>query len=518
MRDTSKSRSDEELEKLKDQFEEELDAIKRQYEREIASLRFEVQRKDEKIEVLEDTVEKVKKPPLIFAYVLRLQGDDLAEGQAVVARGHDILKVNIGIMEKPNLQLGQYVWVHPQTYAIVEVSTERHKGVIARIHDVQDDILVITIDGDMEKRLIRCSKELAADIKPGFQLSVLPPTMEILNIIPNTDVNTLLLGEKPKLGYYSLGGLDEAIERIKDVIVLPFKEKKLFERIKLQAPRGVLLYGPPGCGKTLLAKAVAGETDMTFFNVSIADILSKWVGESERIIKEIFRQSKDRKPSIIFFDEIEAIFTTRGLFDSSGVHKNIIAQILSEMDGIIEMKDVFVIGATNRPDLLDPALLRPGRFDEIIEIARPNRKEAEDILKIYLTDDLPVDEKYLESYSSKRKAINALRRFVIGEVYDTNKWVKIKVDDEAKEEVKTVKRKDIISGALIDAIVKTAKKNFVKRILGSKSRKGGLCPEDLAQAIEEECKEHAITEIYVLEKRQREVLRSLDLKADPMVR
>jgi proteasome-associated ATPase len=312
-------RKEEEVQKLKEEFTEELEMQKRQYEREISSLKFEMQRKDEKIEILEDTYEKVKKPPLLFAYVIRLKGDDLAEGQVVVSRGNEILKVNIGISEKPELILGQYVWVHPQTYAIVEVSGERHRGIIARIHDVIEDKIVICVDGDTEKRLARCSEEMLAKIKPGFQLSVLPPRMDILEIIPNIDVNTLLLGEKPDFNYNDIGGLDDAIERVKDVIVLPYQEKDLFAKVKLKAPKGILLYGPPGCGKTLLAKAVASETHMTFFNVSIADILSKWVGESERIIKEIFRQAKERAPSIVFFDEIEAIFTTRGMFDSSGV-------------------------------------------------------------------------------------------------------------------------------------------------------------------------------------------------------
>jgi len=516
--DESKEDFEVELDNLKKEFEEDLDSTKRQYEREVASLRFDVQRRDQKVEVLEDTLERVKKPPLLYAHVLRLKGSDLEGRHVVVARGNEILKVSIGILDEPSLKVGQYVWVHPQSYAIVEVSNEMHKGIIARIHDVIDHTLVISIDGDVEKRLIKCSDDLLSTIKPGFQLSVLPPTMEILEIIPNIDVNTLLLGEKPKVKYEEIGGLGKPIERIKDVIVLPYKEKKLFDKIKLRAPRGILLYGPPGCGKTLLAKAVATETHMTFFNVSIADILSKWVGESERIIKEIFRQAKERKPSIIFFDEIEAIFTVRGYLDSSGVHKNIIAQILSEMDGIVGLEDVFVIGATNRPDLLDPALLRPGRFDEIIEIPRPNKKEADDIFRIYLTDDLPVDERYIKEHSSKKKAVTALRKFAVGELYGPEKWIKVKVDEEAKREVKTVKRKDIVSGALIDAIIKTAKKNFVKRILSSKSRKGGLCPDDLALAIDEECKEHAITEVYVYEKRQREALRGLDLKADPMVR
>src|SRR2546430_12280449 len=390
-------------------------------------------------------------------------------------------------------------------------------GVIAKVNDILDGKLVVSIEGDMEKRLVEAEKSTIKKLKPGFQISVLPPTMEVLEVLPNLEVKSLLLGEKPNVTYALIGGLSEHIERIRDVVVLPFQEAKLFEQIKLVAPKGILLYGPPGCGKTMLAKAIATENDMTFFNVSIADVLSKWVGESERIIKEIFRQAHEKKPSIVFFDEIEALFTVRGMMDTSGVHKNIIAQILSEMDGLVELHDVFVIGATNRADLVDPALLRPGRFDEIIEIPRPDRRAAEEILRIYLNEDLPTAESLDEAYGGHKEAVDALRRFVLDELYGENKWVKVKLDVEAKEAIKTVKRKDIISGAIIEAIVTTAKKNFVKRVILLKKterKKEGLTMKDLEMAIDEESKEHAITEMYVYEKRQREVFRT---GADPMV-
>jgi proteasome-associated ATPase len=409
------------------------------------------------------------------------------------------------------------VWVHPQTYAIVEGSLTKNSGVIAKVHDILEGKLVVSIEGDMEKRLVECEKSTLKKLKPGFQISVLPPTMELLEVLPNLEVKSLLLGEKPNVTYALIGGLSEHIERIRDVVVLPFQEAKLFESIKLVAPKGILLYGPPGCGKTMLAKAIATENDMTFFNVSIADVLSKWVGESERIVKEIFRQARERAPSIVFFDEIEALFTVRGMMDTSGVHKNIIAQILSEMDGLIQMENVFVLGATNRADLVDPALLRPGRFDEIIEIPRPTRQASEEIAKIYLTDDLPVPADLESEQGGHGPAIEALRKYVIDELYGENKWVKVKLDAEAKEAIKTVKRMDIVSGAIISAIVKTAKKNYVKRVIAMKKadrKKEGLSFKDLSMAVEEECKEHAITEMYVYEKRQREVFRT---GADPMV-
>src|SRR5947209_2838515 len=414
-------------EEVRDEFEEKMDRLRRQYERDLHSFRYEIEEREYRLKAYEDKFNKIKQPPLLYAYVVRKEGPDLDGNQVVVARATELLKVSTGLVDKAQL------------------------------------------------------------------------------------------GERPNVKYGAIGGLSEAIERIKDVVVLPYQEAKLFAQISLEAPRGILLYGPPGCGKTLLVKAIATENDMTFFNVSIADVLSKWVGESERIIKEIFRQAHEKKPSIVFFDEIEALFTVRGMMDTSGVHKNIIAQILSEMDGLVELHDVFVIGATNRADLVDPALLRPGRFDEIIEIPRPDRKAAEEILRIYLNEDLPTAESLDETYGGHKEAVDALRRFVLDELYGENKWVKVKLDAEAKEAIKTVKRKDIISGAIIEAIVTTAKKNFVKRVILLKKterKKEGLTMKDLEMAIDEESKEHAITEMYVYEKRQREVFRT---GADPMV-
>src|SRR2546425_1145620 len=405
-------------EEVRDEFEEKMDRLRRQYERDLHSFRYEIEEREYRLKAYEDKFNKIKQPPLLYAYVVRKEGPDLDGNQVVVARATELLKVSTGLVDKSQLGVGQYVWVHPQTYAIVEGSAVRNEGVIAKVVDMLDGKLVISVVGDMEKRLIDCDKNVYKKLKPGFQIGVLPPTMEVLDVLPNLEVKSLLLG---------------------------------------------------------------------------------------------------KKPNIVFFDEIEALFTVRGMTDTSGVQKNIIAQILSEMDGLVELHDVFLIGATNRADLVDPALLRPGRIDEIIDIPRPHRKAAEEVLRIYLNEDLPAAASLEETYGGHKEAIDALRRYVLDELYGENKWVKVKLDTEAKEAIKTVKRKDIISGAIIEAIVTTAKKNFVKRVIALKKadrKKEGLTMRDLEMAIDEESKEHAITEMYVYEKRQREVFRT---GADPMV-
>src|SRR6266545_1489867 len=229
---------------VRDEFEEKMDRLRRQYERDLHSFRYEIEEREYRLKAYEDKFNKIKQPPLLYAYVVRKEGPDLDGNQVVVARATELLKVSTGLVDKTSLGLGQYVWVHPQTYAIVEGSATRNSGVIAKVMDILEGRLVVSIEGDMEKRLVECEKSLMKKLKPGFQISVLPPTMELLEVLPNLEVKSLLLGEKPNVTYAMIGGLSEHIERIRDVVVLPFQEAKLFEQIKLVAPKGILLFGP----------------------------------------------------------------------------------------------------------------------------------------------------------------------------------------------------------------------------------------------------------------------------------
>ena len=507
---------------------DELEQLREGHDREVRDLRWDLSQKERslsslqgQLQVVEERMRKVQEPPLIYAYILRLAGSDLSESEVAVVRGSDLLKVSTGAMDKATLGLGQYVWLHPQSYAIIGASDQYHKGIIARVFDIDEHRLVLSLGEGSERRVLPLPVGLEAPLKPGYQLAVLPPSLEVLEVLPSLEVRDLFLGERPNVRYGQIGGHSGIIERIKDVMVLPFEETALFERVDLQAPRGILLHGPPGCGKTMLVKAIATEHQMTFFNVSVADILSKWVGESERIIQELFKQAKERAPSIIFFDEIEALLTTRGRQDTSGVHKNILGQILAEMDGLLSLRDVFVVGATNRPDMLDPALLRPGRFDEIIEVPRPDRSGAAEVLRVYLHDGLPLHPSGRAQGQSPTEAWEALRSAVLDEIYGDDAWIKVKVDPEAHEAVKTLLRRDVISGAILAAVVRTAKKNYVKRVRGltpDEQQADGISHADLSAAIEEETIEHALTEYYTFQKRQRELQRAQTEEwGDPMV-
>src|SRR2546426_10106982 len=242
-----------------------------------------MEERESRLKAYEDKFNKIKQPPLLYAYAVRKEGPALEGNQGVAARATELLKVSTGLVDKSQLGVGQYVWVHPQTYAIVEGSAVRNEGVIAKVVDMLDGKLVISVEGDMEKRLIDCDKNVFKKLKPGFQIGVLPPTMEVLEILPNLEVKSLLLGEKPNVTYGEIGGLMGAIERVKDGGGLPYPEAKLFAQISLEAPPGILLYGPPGCGKTLLVKANAAGEDTTLLNDSIADVLSKRVVGSRAI-------------------------------------------------------------------------------------------------------------------------------------------------------------------------------------------------------------------------------------------
>jgi len=319
------------------------------------------------------------------------------------------------------------------------------------------------------------------------------------------EVEELVLEEVPDVTYEDIGGLHDQIESIRDAVELPYMHKDLFDAYGLAAPKGILLYGPPGCGKTLIAKAVAnslagavasktGKTDARsyFLNIKGPELLNKYVGETERQIRLIFGRAKEKSdegvPVIVFFDEMDSLFRTRGSGISSDVESTIVPQLLSELDGVEGLKNVIVIGASNREDLIDPAILRPGRLDVKIKIERPDEEAARQIFRIYLGEEMPLDADELARHGDRAAMTTRMIEQVVAEMYstaDANRFLEVTYANGDKE---ILYFKDFSSGAMIENVVRRAKKEAIKREIADGTR--GVRVQDLVDAIAQEFREH----------------------------
>jgi proteasome-associated ATPase len=320
------------------------------------------------------------------------------------------------------------------------------------------------------------------------------------------EVEELVLEEVPDITYDQVGGLVEQIEEIRDAVELPYVHKDLFAEYGLEPPKGILLYGPPGCGKTLIAKAVAnslakavatrtGRPDARsyFLNIKGPELLNKWVGETERQIRLIFQRAKEKSdegvPVIVFFDEMDSLFRTRGTGISSDVESTIVPQLLSELDGVEALKNVIVIGASNREDLIDPAILRPGRLDVKIKISRPDPVAARQIFRIYLDQDIPFDSEQMAGFDGDRSAfLDDMITRTVDLMYsedEENRFLEVTYANGDRE---VLFFKDFSSGAMIENIVRRAKKDAIKRQIDGGTV--GLKDEDLMKAIKQEFREH----------------------------
>ncbi|NNE74310.1 MAG: proteasome ATPase, partial [Acidimicrobiales bacterium] len=328
-----------------------------------------------------------------------------------------------------------------------------------------------------------------------------------LEVLPRPEVEDLVLEEVPDISYDDVGGLDEQIEMITDAVELPFLHQDLFSEFDLPAPKGILLYGPPGCGKTLIAKAVAnslakkvaavsgdGEARSFFFNIKGPELLNKYVGETERQIRLVFQRAREKAdegwPVIVFFDEMESLFRTRGSGISSDIESTIVPQLLAEIDGVETLKNVIVIGASNREDLIDPAILRPGRLDVKIKIERPDETAATSIFSRYMTPELPIDENIVSTVGGgdRNKAVQAMIEEAVSKMYaheEHNQFLEVTYQNGDKE---IMYFKDFSSGAMIENVVRRAKKLAIKRVLHGGTR--GIRTEDLLDATVQEFKEH----------------------------
>jgi proteasome-associated ATPase len=328
----------------------------------------------------------------------------------------------------------------------------------------------------------------------------------LLEKLPRPEVEELVLEEVPDVSYDDVGGLDEQIEMIKDAVELPYLYGDLFKEHELQPPKGILLYGPPGCGKTLIAKAVANSlakrvAEKTgnssarsyFLNIKGPELLNKYVGETERQIRLIFERAREKSeegyPVIVFFDEMDSLFRTRGTGISSDIESTIVPQLLAEIDGVESLKNVIVIGASNREDLIDPAILRPGRLDVKIKIERPDAESATKIFLQYLTPSLPIADSELKAAGGDpNEAVGRMIKIAVDHMYDTdeeNKFLEVTYQNGDKE---LLYFKDFSSGAMIENIVRRAKKLSIKRTIAGGER--GIEGQDLLDSIKQEFREH----------------------------
>ncbi|MGH7273228.1 MAG: proteasome ATPase [Nitrospiria bacterium] len=454
------------------------------------------------IEALKLEVEKLTAPPSTYA----IFSSGNKDGTVNVFVAGRKMKVNL----HPEIQIdalkkGQQLILNEALNA-VETCDFDMQGEVVRLKDLLGDHRAIVSLRADEERVAELADPLFREkLSVGDHLLFDPRSGYLLEKLPKSEVEEVVLEEVPDVTYESIGGLDEQIEQIKDAVELPFLHPDLFAEHRLLPPKGILLYGPPGCGKTLIAKAVAnsiakklagrtGKDIRSFFlHVKGPELLNKYVGESERQIREVFKKAKEKAeeglPVIVFFDEMDALFRTRGTGISSDIESTIVPQFLSEIDGVERLRNVIVIGASNRQDLIDPAILRPGRLDVKIRIERPDKKSAHEIFSKYLTADLPYHaDELTQEQGNRLQMVQRLVGLTVEEMYstaDANKFLEVTYANGEKE---MFYFKDFSSGALIEGIVARAKKYAIKRAISTGEK--GIKAEDLIRAIRDEFREH----------------------------
>ncbi len=457
----------------------------------------------EQLALLREEVEKLTSPPNPFGTILRINED----GTADVNTSGRKLRVNV----EPNLEIkalevGQEVLLN-EAYNIIDVRAFDISGEVVTVKErISQDRLVVLGRAD-EERVVELAAPMATEhVRAGDHVRLDTRTGLVFEKLIRPEVEELVLEEVPDVTYADIGGLTEQIVAIQDAVELPYIHKERFTEYNLAPPKGVLLYGPPGCGKTLIAKAVAnslakavaakeGNEDIRsyFLNIKGPELLNKYVGETERQIHLIFQRAKEKSdegvPVIVFFDEMDSLFRTRGTGVSSDVESTIVPQLLSELDGVETLKNVIVIGASNREDLIDPAILRPGRLDVKVKIERPNEDAARQIFGIYLTNDLPYSQAEVAAAGGDLQShIATLIETVVTRMYDDgdhNRFLEVTYANGDRE---VLFFKDFASGAMIENIVSRAKKDAIKREI--KGEPKGLTVADLTGAIVQEFKEH----------------------------
>ncbi|MEA3184474.1 MAG: proteasome-associated ATPase [Ilumatobacteraceae bacterium] len=471
---------------------------------------------------LREEVDRLGQPPSGYGVLLAAHSDDTVD---VFTSGRKMRLTCSPNIEVAELKQGQTVRLN-EALTVVEANAFEAVGEISTLREIlSDGHRALVVGHADEERIVWLAEplvaaeflpeEIAADddndndrkprkLRPGDSLLVDTKAGYAFERIPKAEVEDLVLEEVPDVSYHDIGGLTRQIEQIRDAVELPFLHKDLYREYSLRPPKGVLLYGPPGCGKTLIAKAVANslakkmaevrgedarEAKSYFLNIKGPELLNKFVGETERHIRLIFQRAREKAsegtPVIVFFDEMDSIFRTRGTGVSSDVETTVVPQLLSEIDGVEGLENVIVIGASNREDMIDPAILRPGRLDVKIKIERPDAEAAQDIFSKYLTENLPVNADDLAEFGGDRGAcIKAMIEKVVDRMYaevDENRFLEVTYANGDKE---VMYFKDFNSGAMIQNVVDKAKKFAIKSVL--ESGQHGLRIQHLLDSIVDE--------------------------------
>ena len=459
----------------------------------------------EHIAALREEVDKLTQPPAAYGTFLGTNDDGTVD---VFSGGRKMRVALHPEIDLGELQRGHEVVLNESLNVVLARSAELSGEVVTLKEVLEDKKRALIVGRADEERVVELAESLVGEkLRAGDTMLMDSRTGLLLEKLPRPEVEELVLEEVPDISYADVGGLDTQIEAITDAVELPFVHRELFVEHKLPAPKGVLLYGPPGCGKTLIAKAVANSlakkvAEVTgdnsaksyFLNIKGPELLNKYVGETERQIRLVFQRAREKSeegmPVIVFFDEMDSLFRTRGTGISSDMESTIVPQLLAEIDGVETLKNVIVIGASNREDLIDPAILRPGRLDVKIKIERPNEDAAAQIFARYLTADLPLDADEVKSLGGgdREKAVRSMIEKTVEDMYrddEANRFIEVTYQNGDKE---IMYFKDFSSGAMIENIVRRAKKLAIKRTIANEGK--GIRLDDLLRSIRQEYKEH----------------------------
>jgi proteasome-associated ATPase len=458
----------------------------------------------DQIVALKEEVDRLAQPPAGFGVFL--QGNE--DGTADIFTGGRKLRVNVSpSVELDELRRGQELMLNEALNVVEAMEFESIGDIVTLKEILEDGERALVIGHTDEERVVRLAEPLRTiPLRAGDALLLEPRSGYVYERVPKSEVEELVLEEVPDIDYRQIGGLGNQIEQIRDAVELPYLHAELFREYELRPPKGVLLYGPPGCGKTLIAKAVANSlakkvAEVTgqpqgksyFLNIKGPELLNKYVGETERQIRLVFQRAREKAsegtPVIVFFDEMESLFRTRGSGVSSDVENTIVPQLLAEIDGVEGLENVIVIGASNREDMIDPAILRPGRLDVKIKIERPDAEAAKDIFSKYLLDTLPLHSEDLSEHGESPAAtVDAMIQSVVERMYsetEENRFLEVTYANGDKE---VLYFKDFNSGAMIQNIVDRAKKMAIKDFLDHSQR--GMRVSHLLAACVDEFKEN----------------------------